>query len=240
MFVRAIRTAKASMFPIFRFEQINALQSKVFVVGSGFFINKIGHFVSVAHVFDNPNAQTSFCYWGQIPDKVHNPPIKIVEISRDDDNDIFIGKVEIKSPYYFHIAKQLPDVGRSVCVAGYPLATIQNNAQGGLDLSGVRRYFQPSFVLDHIICNSSNPHGKIRKHNGFLVRDLGLYGMSGGPVFDISGMVFGIQGSVTQPRTSSGGAASSITVQNAVAVRSSLMLNLLKKDRIKHNILAKF
>ncbi|MBU1809366.1 MAG: serine protease [Candidatus Omnitrophica bacterium] len=240
MFVRGIKIAKNSMFPIFRFEQINAIQSNVFTVGSGFFINKRGYFVSVAHVFDNPNNQTSFHYWGQIPDRVHNPAIKIVEISRDDENDIFVGKIEIQSPHHFYIAKQLPDIGRSICVSGYPLATIQNNPQGGLDLSGVRRYFQPSFVLDYIICNSSNPHGKIRKHNGFLVRDLGLYGMSGGPVFNTSGVVFGMQGSITQPRTSSGGPGCSITVQNAVAIRSSLIINLLEKTRIKYNILAKF
>lgn len=240
MFVKAIKIAKNAMFPIFRFEQIDPVQARVLVIGSGFFINRSGYFVSVAHVFDNPNTQTSFRYFGQVPDKVNNPPLIIKEVGRNDDLDIFIGKIEIKNSNYFGLAKNRPDIGKSVCISGYPLAQLGNNPQGGLELSGVRRYFQPSFVLDYAVSKSGNMQGHIRTHDGFLVRDLGLYGMSGGPVFDAKGFVFGIQGSVTQPRKSVGSSGETIAVQNALAIRSILILDLLKKNRIRYNFLGRF
>lgn len=240
MFVKAIKTAKNAIFPIFRFEEVAPGQARVFVVGSGFFINLTGYFISVAHVFDNPNSQTTFRYWGQLPDKVNNPPLTIKEINRNDDLDILVGKIDIKSPDCFYISKQRSDIGKSVCLSGYPLAQIQNNPQGGLELGGVRRYFQPSFILDYAVVNCDNGFGRIRKHDGYLVRDLGLYGMSGGSVFDIRGTIIGMQGSVTSPRTSVGGSGGSISVQNAVIIRSSLISEFLKKNRIRYNFLGRF
>jgi hypothetical protein len=240
MFVKAIKVAKNAMFPIFRFEQVDPTQAKIFAAGSGFFVNRSGYFVSVAHVFDNPAPQTAFWYCGQVPDRVTKRPLIIKEVARNDDYDIFIGRVEIDSPYYFPLAKFSPEIGRSVCISGYPFAQIQNNPQGGLELGGVRRYFQPSFILDYIKCGNKNVHGRVRTHDGFLVRDFGLYGMSGGPVFDIRGTVFGIQGSITSPRVSTGGSGQSVTVQNAIAIRSALMVELLKKNKIRHNFLGKF
>ncbi len=164
----------------------------------------------------------------------------IKEITRNDDLDILVGKIDIKSPSCFCISKKKADIGKSVCLSGYPLAQIQNNPQGGLELGGVRRYFQPSFILDNAIVNCDNGFGRIRKHDGYCVRDLGLYGMSGGPVFDIRGAVVGMQGSVTQPRTSVGGSGGSISVQNAVIIRSGLISEFLKKNRIQYNFLGRF
>jgi hypothetical protein len=74
------------------------------------------------------------------------------------------------------------------------LATIATNSEGQLELGGVRRYFQPSFVLDSITADMDNGAGLIRKHDEFLVRDFGLFGMSGGPAFDAGGQR---QGSAT-------------------------------------------
>lgn len=237
MFVKAIKTAKKAMFPIFRLEHVSQTQIKLLVVGSGFFINRCGHFITVSHIFDNPNQQTSFRYWGQLPEQVINPPLIINEVDRNDDFDIFIGRVDISSPGFFWFSKHKPDIGRSVCISGFPLAQIGMNPQGGPDLGGVRRYFQPSFVLDHAVMRSDNGFGRIRTHDGFLVRDLGLFGMSGGPIFNVSGKVVGMQGSVTQPRVSSGGGGRSISVENALAIRSELMLSLLTKNRIQYNFI---
>ena len=220
------------MFPIFRWNQVAQNQAEVSVAGTGFFINSQGHFISVAHVFDNPTPTTKFLYIGRVPDEVLNPNIEIKEISKNDDLDIFIGKVDIKTLEYFNLSKEFPDVGRSVCVAGYPLAQIVPNQQGGIDVGQVRRYFQPTFVLDKAIVNAKNATGKIRKHDGFSVRDVGLFGMSGGPIFDIDGLVVGMQASVTDPRTSTNGSRT-ITVENAVAVKSELILDLLKEKGIK-------
>ena len=113
------------------------------------------------------------------------------------------------------------------------MAQISQNNLGGLELSGVKRYFQPSFVLDNIKTNIDTGKGFKRIHEGFLARDVGLFGMSGGPVFDIKGKVLGIQASVTDPRISSSGDRT-IIVENAIIIKSSLIAKLLKMHDIEY------
>lgn len=231
MFAKAIKKTEKAMFPIFRFDQISLEQAKVSVVGTGFFINLDGNFISVTHVFDNTTPQTKFYFFGFLPNDLKNPPLEIEEVTRDNQNDIFVGKIKIKTPDYFQLSNELPPIGRSVCIGGYPLATIGNNDIGGLELSGVRRYFQPSFVLDYFKVNTKNAAGLAMIHDGFLVRDFGLFGMSGGPVFDKDAIVLGMQASVTDPRISTNGTRS-ITVENAAAIRSNLIRDLLNKGGV--------
>jgi S1-C subfamily serine protease len=238
MFVKAVKISKESMFPIFRWQQ-QGNQAQVGVTGVGFFINSNGYFASVAHAFDNANQNTKFFFWGRLPEQLQNPRLEIQEIAKDDNLDVFIGKVDIKSSTYFRLSKNIPGEGRSICISGYPLAQISKNPQGGLELGGVRRYFQPSFVLDKIIINIDNGAGKIRKHDGFLIRDVGLFGMSGGPVFDKKGIVLGMQASVTNPRESKN-AGRTILVENAVAIRAGVIIDLLKEKHIRFNLLGKF
>ena len=240
MFVKSIKIAKGAMFPIFRWDQVKTNQARVGVAGTGFFINSRGYFVSVTHVFDNPTTDTKFLYIGRIPDEIQNPRLEIKEICRNDNLDIYLGKVDVKTPKYFYLAKNIPDIGRSVCVSGYPLAQIAPNQQGGLDVGQVRRYFQPTFVLDKGVANSDSGAGKTRKHDGFLVRDVGLFGMSGGLVFDTHGVVVGMQGSVTPPRVSTHSSGRTISVENALAIRSDLILDLLKQQKIRANFWGRF
>lgn len=238
MFVKAIKISKESMFPIFRLEQ-QGNQAQIGVVGTGFFINASGYFVSVAHIFDNAKQNTKFLFLGCLPEQLQNPRLEIKEIARNDDLDIFIGKIDKKSPTYFYLTKNVPNEGRSICISGYPLAQLSQNNQGGLELGRVRRYFQPSFVLDKMVVNSDNGLGKIRKHDGFTIRDVGLFGMSGGPVFDKNGIVLGMQGSVTEPRISQN-AGRTISVENAVAIRAKIIIDLLKEKHIRYNFFGKF
>ena len=105
---QAIKIAKRAMFPIFRSEQVALSQMKIGVGGTGFFINSKGYFISVAHVFDNTNDATKFLYIGRLPDQVQNPFLEIKEITRDDEFDIFVGKIEIKSPNYFKLFSIFP------------------------------------------------------------------------------------------------------------------------------------
>lgn len=79
-----------------------------------------------------------------------------------------------------------------------------------------------------------NGQGLIRTHDGFLVRDIGLFGMSGGPVFDTNATILGIQGSVTAPRVSTNGIRQ-ISVENAAVIRSNLILEFLKTRRVRLN-----
>ena len=61
--------------------------------------------------------------------------------------------------------------------------------------------------------------GRIQR--GVLLQDASLFGMSGGAVMDASGMVVGMQGSVTHPQESIGGDGTRrIQVENGVAITS--------------------
>ena len=235
MFVKAIKKISKAMFPIVFTEQVSPTEAKIGVVGTGFFINSDGYFVSAAHVFDNSTPATKFIFSGYLPDTVQNPPIEIKEIARDDTNDIFIGQINIKTPNFVELSNKPTEIGKTVCVSGYPLANIIAD-RGIIHLGGVRRYYQPSFVLDYGKINLDNGKGTLRTHDGFLVRDIGLFGMSGGPVFDVEGKVLGMQGSVTNPRESiSGDGKRKIIVENALAIRSDLVLEVLKSKNIKIN-----
>lgn len=231
MFVNAVEIATKAAFPIFRNQQLPGNQQSWMVAGAGFFISPQGHFASVAHLFDSAGPGVKFLYLGQVPETVVNPPIKIQEIARDDDRDVYIGKIDITPAAYFSLSLEDAPLGRSVCIVGYPLAQLAPNADGGLEVGGARRYIQPSFVLDHGISRAISDSGRTREHHGFLVRDVGLFGMSGGPVFDINGIVLGIQGSVTPPRISEGGGRK-ITVENAQAIKSSIIIELARDNNV--------
>ena len=184
----------------------------------------------------NANAQTKYFYFGLLPENPENPQLEISELGRNDTNDIYIGKIDKKTPNYLGFSTKLVDIGRTVCIGGYPLATIVANPQGGIDVAGVRRYYQPSFVLDYGKMIATNPAGTARTHDGFLVRDFGLFGMSGGPVFDTRGVVLGVQASVTDPRQSiSGDGKRTISVENAMAIRSNLIFDFIKDRKIRLN-----
>jgi hypothetical protein len=170
-----------------------------------------------------------------LPDFLHDQFLEIQEIIRDEENDIFIGKVKnLNKTEYISFSSNKTEIGMTICISGYPLAQIVNNEHGGIELGGVRRYFQPSFILDIANLKMSSPSGLARNHVGFLLRDFGLYGMSGGPVVDVDGMIVGMQGSVTSPRISTNG-VDRISVQNAIAIDGLLIKQLLINNKIDFN-----
>jgi hypothetical protein len=136
---------------------------------------------------------------------------------------------------FLQFASDPVEVGKTVCIAGYPLAQIAINAGGGFELGGVRRYFQPSFILDFGGGPADNGAGLIRNHQGFLIRDFGLFGMSGGPVVDVNGRVLGMQAAITNPRESTNGTRT-ITVENAVAISNDRIIQLLEDNEIDYTV----
>lgn len=228
MFVEAVKKAQKAMFPIFRIEKLNPQQFQIGVAGTGFFVDDNGHFITVAHVFDNTTDKSSFKYLGLLPDGLLQKQVDIEKIAVDDENDIFLGRVAIPKSDFLDLSDDEPKIGRSICLSGYPLASLVPGPNNSIDVSGVRRYFQPSFVLDLAMVKSNNGLGKIRNHSGFMLRDTGLFGMSGGPVFDVEGNVLGIQGSVTDPRVSAN-ADKSIAVINSIAIGCKIARELVAK-----------
>ncbi len=186
MYQIAIEKIKNSIFPIF-FTTNQGISSQIGVIGTGFFIDEIGHFLTALHVITDAPANSSFQYRGIIPDSVSNPPQQITEIYRDPVRDIFLGKINITetSPVSFKLDK--PKAGMSVCLSGYPLAQLSQNPDSSLNVSHVRRYWQPTFIIDAVTVTDNG-----KNYLGFMTQDTSLNGMSGGPVFDIKGDVYGI------------------------------------------------
>ena len=222
------------MFPIFR-RLTNGQQVGLGVTGTGYFINDGGYFVTTAHCFDGSTPQTDFVFYGHLPGILINPPEMITEVARDDQYDIFLGQVNVAGTDFLKFSPLTAEVGRTVCISGYPFSNITINQQGGFELGGIRPYFQPSFVLDSILASIANNQGLVRAHDGYLIRDFGLYGMSGGPVVDISGSVLGMQASVTDPRESTNGTRT-ISVQNAVAIKKERIIDFLSAHKIDYSI----
>jgi hypothetical protein len=232
MFADAVAKVVKGMFPIFAFTDIAPGQIKVDVLGTGFFINSNGDFASVAHLFDGHGPNASFRYLGRLPQELVAPPLPISEVCRDDQRDVYVGHVHVNHGDSLVLRDDLVEPGRSVAISGYPLAQLSLNAAGGVEVGGVRRYFQPTFVLDQVTGTAAGSTGIIRTHTGYLARDVGLFGMSGGPVFDVNGVVVGIQAAVTDRRVSKNADGREIAVENAMVIGSPIVTNVLANNRI--------
>ena len=186
MYQEAIEKIKKSIFPIF-FQSVQGTNTQIGVGGTGFFIDDKGHFVTALHVITDAPAGSTFNYSGNIPDHVTNPPIAITEVYRDPVRDIFLGRImnAPQPPVVYSLEKPRP--GKSVCLCGYPLALLSQNPDSSINVSAVRQYWQPTFIIDAVTVNDPG-----KNYVGFLTQDISLNGMSGGPVFDTDGVVYGM------------------------------------------------
>jgi hypothetical protein len=221
MFVGANKKVKRVVFPIFRLAKLpNQMQLQH--VGAGFFLDDQGRFATCAHLFDNTPPGATFEYFGHLPEQLQVPPIRVEELAHNDEGDVVIGRLKMPNPTsYLPMARGMPEVGQQVCIFGYPLAVLSTNARGGPDFSQVRRYPQPSFVLD-----TANIQVGMRIHRGFWIRDSGLCGMSGGPVVDEAGTVVGMQAAIISRKTKIGD--HDVVVHNAVAIATEHVRALYK------------
>jgi S1-C subfamily serine protease len=238
MFVNAIQSVERALFPIFRVtvENPGGTGQVVFgVAGSAFFVDDRGTFVTVAHIFDKrpPNSRYLFC--GCLP-KQYQAEVEVQEIVRDDKADILLGKVPIATPNFLPLSPSVAPVGRSVCISGYPLAQIAwDPVQRVFDVSGARTYYKQTMVIDLAHCTDTETG---RVHEGVSLQDAPLFGQSGGAVFDVNGLVVGMQASVMHPRDSVSGNRK-ITVENGVAISSDKILALYEHTHGLRSIVPK-
>jgi S1-C subfamily serine protease len=225
MYQSAIEKIKNSIFPLF-FVSIDGQNTQIGVRGTGFFIDDKGHFLTALHVITEAPENSVFQYRGNIPDHIINPPKVITEIYRDPVRDIFLGKINIANTIPVASILDSPKAGKSVCLCGYPLAQLSQNIDGSINVSAVRQYWQPTFIIDAVTVADDG-----KNYIGFMTQDISLNGMSGGPVFDTDGVVHGIDTAFMQ-REIPQNDKPAIQVFNGIALENASISDVYAKINI--------
>jgi len=214
MYQTAIGSIKNSIFPIFH-TLTQGPNTTIGINGTGFFISNQGHFLTALHVITGIAANAVLQYRGNIPAHIVNPPVPITEMYRDPLRDIYLGRINVagQAPVQFSLDK--PNVGKSVCLCGYPLAQLSQNPNGSINVSAVRQYWQPTFVIDSVTI--ANPG---QNYVAIMTQDTSLNGMSGGPVFGPDGIVVGVDTAFIT-REIRQGDKPSILVYNGIALENA-------------------
>jgi S1-C subfamily serine protease len=185
MFADAVAKLAASIFPIF-YAYTHDDGRRIGVSGTGFFVDDSGLFVTVDHIMNcAPAGSTYYCY-GNVPDELIRPALEIEPVASDPGRDLYLGRVGRDHVQAVDLSAQAVRAGDSVCLAGYPMAELSIKPDGGV-LANVRRYWQPTFVID---ATQAVVDGRV--YDGYLVGHPCFSGMSGGPVFDVEGKVRGM------------------------------------------------
>lgn len=223
MYQKAIEKIKKSIFPIF-FISVQGQNTQIGVTGTGFFIDDQGHFVTALHVITDCPPNSTFQYRGNIPDHIVNPPQPIVEIFRDPVRDIFLGKINAAPTTPVALVLDKPKAGMSVCLCGYPLAQLSQNPDGSINVGAVRQYWQPTYIIDAVTVADRG-----KNYVGFMTQDISLNGMSGGPVFDIEGIVHGIDTAFLTREIPQKDNKPSIQVFNGIALENASIPDVYAK-----------
>lgn len=193
MYQNAINKIRGSIFPIF-YKLISGNLTQLGIVGTGFFVSIDGEFITAYHVTTDAPSGSTLLYSGNVPYSPVTRPIEIEEVYSDSVKDIFIGRVSQGDLPPLELATENPQPGKSVCLCGYPLPRLSQNPNGIIGVGNVRQYWEPTFVIDSAQGTFDN-----REYHGFITQVKCLSGMSGGPVFDIEGLVYGMSvGSFTR------------------------------------------
>jgi S1-C subfamily serine protease len=185
MFADAVAKLTASIFPIFyAYEHEDG--PIISISGTGFCVDDSGLFVTVDHSLNCAPAGSTYYYYGNLPDQLIRPAVEIEWVASDPGHDLYLGRVGRGYLRPVELSSETVRAGDSVCLSGYPMAEVSINAEGRL-VANVRRYWQPTFVLDK---TQAVVDGRV--YDGYLVGHPCFSGMSGGPVFDVEGKVQGM------------------------------------------------
>jgi S1-C subfamily serine protease len=223
MYADAVSKISESIFPIFfAYEQDDRVTMGV--SGTGFVVEESGLFVTVEHIMTCAPAGSTYYYYGKLPDQVCQPAVEIEHVASDPARDLYLGRVrrDDLQPVVFSSEPVRP--GDYVCLSGYPMAALSINAQGGF-VGNVRRYWQPTFVIDAAQAVIEN-----RAYDGYIVGHACFSGMSGGPVFDMQGKVRGMAvATLTRKIPDLGGDAS--VVMNGIVVDVEHIREFIEEHR---------
>jgi len=212
MFTDSIQKVRKSIFPIFFFGKNGTHGS----LGTGFFIDTQGHFLTANHVIKALPEGGTLAY-------------KI--IAQDINSDLALGKIDSELLPPLQFAKEKAKIGQSIALCGYPLPHIKanpvtnNGATVGvnIDVTQVRQYWQPTMKMDRIRKNSFYN----KPFDSFITQHPSLPGMSGGPIFDLKGNVVGVNtaNATRQIQRST----SALKVENGIGIELSEVMNFLHK-----------
>jgi len=189
MFSKAIKEVKHSIFPLF-----NTSAKNTGVLGTGFFIDEEGHFLTAAHVINALPKGSKLGYLGNIPHSkfIGKKFIPIEILAKDDDKDLAYGKLKEDILPPLMLSDRNPDIGESISLCGYPLPMIVKSKSGetnnSLDVTAVRQYWQPTIMMDSVRKDFLYK----KKFHSFLTQHAALPGMSGGPIFNLQSEVVGV------------------------------------------------
>ena len=182
MYADAVAQVSESIFPIF---YVDANSNRVGVCGTGFFIDDSGLFLTSEHVMASPPPGSTAYYYGRTPDEVCEP-VEFEHVASDPARDLYLGRVARDHLEPVEVSDEPVRPGDSVCLSGYPMASLDITPDRGL-VGNVRRYWQPTFAID---ATQTVIDG--RTYDGYIVQHPCFPGMSGGPVFDMEGEVRGL------------------------------------------------
>jgi S1-C subfamily serine protease len=210
MFADAVARLAASIFPILYVAERED-GPIIAVSGTGFFVDDSGLFVTVDHIMKCAPAGSTYYYYGNLPDQLAQPAVEVEYVASEPGRDLYLGRVPRDYGQAVELADEAVRPGDSVCLSGYPMAEISTTRQGGF-VANVRRYWQPTFVLDVTQALVDE-----RVYDGYLVGHPCFSGMSGGPVFDLEGKVRGLAvGTLTRSEPDLKGEP--ITVRNGIVL----------------------
>jgi len=121
-----------------------------------------------------------------VPDQLSQPAVEIEQVASDPAHDLYLGRVRRDGLQAVELSHETVRPGDYVCLSGYPMAVLSLNTEGGF-VSNVRRYWQPTFIIDATQAVVSG-----RAFDGYIVDHPCFSGMSGAPVFDMQGKVRGM------------------------------------------------
>ena len=195
MFTKAAKRVLDWIFPILTISQ-NAEGDLQSGWGTGFIVNDEGFFVSAGHVLDSRGGPVA--YWtARVNDNIEMYTL-------DQNADLAVGKLKdardvVSGKSYPSFAKHADldvPLGKSLCVAGYPLndvrVTLDEDNETLIPSSNeVAPYFMDGILSRAVRSPVTFENTTVRVVHLADLTAYGLEGQSGGPVFDKDAIIYG-------------------------------------------------